>query len=135
VANGLLVCYYFTKTVIFNPGKILRLFRLNHRSGYKASRNIQSIVRSSHLLSRRIDWLHFEFGTMSVNRENVAEIIGARLAVSFRGFDHYIFPLKNPGCYEQLLKQVDKIHVLSLGMKADLVNQGVQKSMIEVITP
>lgn len=135
VSDAMLIGYYCAKALIFNPGKTLRLFWLNYRSGYSARKNVQSIVRSSHLFNRRIDWLHFGFGTMAINRETVAKVIGARLAVSFRGFDHYVFPLKNPGCYERLFKCADKIHVLSLGMKADLVNQGVPESAIDVITP
>jgi colanic acid/amylovoran biosynthesis glycosyltransferase len=72
---------------------------------------------------------------MAIGRENLALVIGAKLAVSFRGFDHYVFPLKHPDCYTLLFKLVDKVHVLSQGMRKSISTKGIPNGKIYVITP
>ena len=71
------------------------------------------MIRNQHIISEPLDWLHFGFGTLALHRENVAAAMGAKMAVSFRGFDIGIYPLKYPGCYLKLWNKVDKIHVIS----------------------
>ncbi len=71
------------------------------------------IYLNSHLLKAKTDWLHYGFGTMALGSETVAKAIGAKMAVSFRGFDIAVYPVKNPGCYLLLWKYVDKVHVIS----------------------
>jgi colanic acid/amylovoran biosynthesis glycosyltransferase len=39
--------------------------------------------------------------------------MGAKMAVSLRGFDICIYPLKHPGCYLNLWTKVDKVHSIS----------------------
>lgn len=73
----------------------------------------KKIYLNAHLLKAKVDWLHFGFATMALGKETVAKAIGAKMAVSFRGFDIAVYPVKNPGCYEMLWKYVDKVHIIS----------------------
>ena len=61
--------------------------------------------------------------------------MGAKMAVSFRGFDLYLSPLKHPNCYKNLFKKDILYHVLSEEMKADLQQYGISNKNIQVITP
>lgn len=116
------------------PRKAWQLWSRNRQSGFSSKKNLISLISSLHILPYKADWLHFGFGTLAIGREHVASVMGARMAVSFRGFDHYVFPLKHPGCYQDVFLQTDKVHVLSLGMKQTLLTQGFKKP-VTVITP
>src|SRR5690606_32047031 len=80
--------------------------------------------------------LHFGFGTMTLGSEYVAQAMGAKMAVSFRGFDISIYPVKHPGCYQLLFERVDKVHVISNDLATLLYKQGLRKEKEVVkITP
>ncbi|MEZ4824312.1 MAG: hypothetical protein R2942_18715 [Ignavibacteria bacterium] len=57
---------------------------------------MKSVYINSHILSEKIDRLHFGFMTMTLKRENVAKAIDAEMSVSFRGYDINVYPLKIP---------------------------------------
>ena len=98
-------------------------------------KNIQAIVSAAHLFSLKLDWLHFGFGTLAIGRENVSKVLGAQMAVSFRGFDHYVYPLKHKDCYRLTFQKGKRFHVLSEGMAKALISNGVAEPDIEVIPP
>ena len=135
IKTSLLSFFSFLRVVIFHFSKVKKLFELDKKDNLSLSKRIRSIIINSHILSQKVDWLHFGFGTMALDRENVAEAIGAKMAVSFRGFDHYVYPIKNKECYEILFSKKIKYHVLSEGMKTDLVKMGIEKEGIIKITP
>ncbi len=99
----------------------LKLWNLNNADGFPKNKNLKSIIGSAHILGKNLDWLHFGFATMAINRENVAGVIGAKMAVSVRGYDVCIYPLKNPGCYNLLWDRIDKLHYIS----DDLLNEAL----------
>jgi glycosyltransferase involved in cell wall biosynthesis len=123
------------KAFVFHFLPTMRLFQLNANDKIPFAKNIKSIITSSHILSEKLDWLHFGFGTMAIDKENVAQAIQAKMAVSFRGFDHYVYPEKNKNCYQSLFSKNVKYHVLSEGMKTDLIQKGILATQIEKITP
>ncbi len=57
------------------------------------------------------------------------------MAVSFRGFDLYIYPAKFPTCYDLLFSKKVKYHVLSEEMKKRLIEYGISAYSIHKITP
>lgn len=58
------------------------------------------------------------------------------MAVSFRGFDIGVYPIKNPNCYAKLWEKVDKIHVISNDLQELVYQEGCNKSKeIIKITP
>ena len=124
------------KAVFVHPSKSLSLYKLNRKDGISLKENLKNIIANQFLLTEQLDWLHFGFGTMALGRENVAQVMGAKMAVSFRGFDIGIYPLKHPNCYKKLFKKVDKIHVISDDLTDLLYKSGLSKEkQIVKITP
>lgn len=125
-----------TKALIFNFKASIKLFRLDAKDKIPFKQRIKNIISNSHILAEPVDWLHFGFGTMVFNKENVARAIGAKMAVSFRGFDIGVYPLKHPNCYLKLWGKVDKIHVISDDIKKLVYLHGFNgNAKITKITP
>jgi colanic acid/amylovoran biosynthesis glycosyltransferase len=123
-------------TLILKPNNVMRFWRLEKKDQIPFKKRIENLYINSHILVHRLDWLHFGFATMTVRRENVANAIGAKMAISLRGYDINTFPLKNHGCYQTVWKKVDKIHSISdnLYKKANLM--GLSKEVPwQKITP
>lgn len=99
--------------IVASPFRSVRLFRFNRMDGFDVRRNLLSLITSAHILRHSPDWIHFGFATTAIGRENLARVVGAKMAVSIRGYDIAVYPLKHPGCYELLWKRIDKLHHLS----------------------
>lgn len=114
--NPLLQLVYFIRAFLLlipHLSVVRRYISLEHKEGIKGFELMKSIYLNSHLLKAKMDWLHFGFATMAIGSETVAKAKGAKMSVSFRGFDMSIYPIKNPGCYTLLWKYVDKVHTNS----------------------
>lgn len=118
-----------------HPQRSYKLFRMHRKSLRSRVRSFKNVLLAQPLLNESLDWLHFGFGVLAVNREFVAKVIGASMAVSFRGYDLYLSPLKQPDIYKELFATSCRYHVLSQEMRLDLTNQGVNSNQIEVIYP
>ncbi|WP_100615108.1 glycosyltransferase family 4 protein [Confluentibacter citreus] len=119
-------------SILFHFNSTKHLYLLDKADKIAFSQRIKNIISNSHILAESLDWLHFGFGTMVFNRENVAKAISAKMAVSFRGFDIGVYPLKNPDCYERLWNKLDKIHVISDDIRDLLYTHGF-KDQADVI--
>ncbi|MFT4643970.1 MAG: hypothetical protein ACI8ZX_000368, partial [Planctomycetota bacterium] len=86
--------YKLIHSFLFHFKNSKNLYSLDSKDGVKFPQRIKNIISNNHILSEPVDWLHFGFGTMVLNRENVAKAIGAKMAVSFRGFDIGVYPIK-----------------------------------------
>lgn len=136
ILNLLLSFKCLFQSVLIHFSVTKKLFSLNKKDNLSFANNIKNIIINSHILSQKVDWLHFGFGTMAVDRENVAHAIGAKMAVSFRGFDIAIYPIKHNNCYDKLWKKVDKIHVISNDIEDLVFKNGFKnKDKIVKITP
>lgn len=114
--NAILMGWYFTKEyILLLPylSTVARYVKLERKEGTGWVTLFKRIYLNAHFLKSKVDWLHFGFATLAVGRETVAKAIGAKMAVSFRGFDIAVYPIKNRGCYSILWKYVDKIHTNS----------------------
>jgi colanic acid/amylovoran biosynthesis glycosyltransferase len=120
---------------LINFKSTIKLYKLNKKDGLNTKNSIKNILINSHFLPHKLNWLHFGFGTMALQSENVAEAIKAKMAVSFRGFDLYIYPAKFPNCYNLLFSKNVKYHVLSNEMKNTLIDSGINSDTIHKITP
>jgi colanic acid/amylovoran biosynthesis glycosyltransferase len=118
-----------------NIKSAIKLYKLNRKDDLSIKNSIKNIFINSHFLPHKLTWLHFGFGTMALQSENVAEAISAKMAVSFRGFDLYIYPAKFPTCYDLLFSKKVKYHVLSEEMKKRLIEYGISAYSIHKITP
>ena len=122
-----LVCYPLLSL------KYIRLERLSNRSWREILKNV---IINSHILTKKLDWIHFGFATMGIQRENVASAIGAKSAVSFRGYDIGLYPHKHPNCYSLLWQKIDKVHTISDDLYQKAVDLGLDpKIPYEKITP
>ena len=100
------------RLVISAPGTY-RLYRLNRTDGFSLRKNLLSLLNAAHIVGYKLDWLHFGFASNGILLENLALVTGAKMAVSIRGFDIGIYPLKQPGCYRLLWQRIDKLHYIS----------------------
>ena len=122
-----LVCYPLLSL------KYIRLERLSNRSWREILKNV---IINSHILTKKLDWIHFGFATMGIQRENVASAIGAKSAVSFRGYDIGLYPHKHPNCYSLLWQKIDKVHTISDDLYQKAVDLGLDSKIpYEKITP
>ena len=116
--------------------KVNRYINLERKEGTSFKRLIEKIYINASLLKLNADWIHFGFATMALDRETVPKAIGAKLAVSFRGYDIEVFPLKNRDCYQSLWTHVDKVHSISNYLLEKAFDLGLSKSVdSEVIYP
>ncbi|TCK68835.1 colanic acid/amylovoran biosynthesis glycosyltransferase [Winogradskyella wandonensis] len=128
--------YILCLSFVFQFKKSKRLYLLDKKDGVGFLQRLKNIISSYHIFSEPLDWLHFGFGTMVFNKENVAKAIDARMAVSFRGFDIGVYPLKHPSCYQKLWTKVNRIHVISDDIKELVYENGFGgESEIIKITP
>jgi glycosyltransferase involved in cell wall biosynthesis len=124
------------KSVILYPKRSLKFYQLEKEDNRPFNQIIKNLIANQFIMSKELDWLHFGFGTMALGRENIAAVMGANMAVSFRGFDIAIYPIKYPNCYKMLFKKADKIHVISDDIMQLLYKQGLNRSKeIVKITP
>lgn len=122
-------------TCLFNFKRALKLYKLNKDDGFSSRNAFKNVLINSFFLPYKLDWLHFGFGTMALQSENVSQTIGAKMAVSFRGFDWYVYLVKFPNCYDKLFSKKVKYHVLSNDMRNSLVGYGISPEQISKITP
>jgi colanic acid/amylovoran biosynthesis glycosyltransferase len=116
--------------------KVNRYINLEQKEGTSFKRLIEKIYINASLLELSVDWIHFGFATMALDRETVPKAIGAKLAVSFRGYDIEVFPLKNRDCYQSLWSRVDKVHSISNYLLEKAFDLGLSKLIdSEVIYP
>jgi len=120
---------------LMHPNNAFSLFQLNRKEGLSIKNAVKNSCINSYFFSYQLDWLHFGFGTMALKSEHVADAIHAKMAVSFRGFDFYVYPEKNPKCYDLLFSKIVQYHVLSEKMKMTLIQAGIRATTIFKITP
>jgi len=118
------------------PITAVRFIRLERSDGSSWTNTIKRLIINSHILAYRLDWLHFGYAAMGVDRELVGRAIGSKTALSMRGHDIIEFPLKNPGCYDRLWKNVTKVHTISDDLLKAAINLGLPKDIpVTKITP
>lgn len=118
------------------PVSAIRFIRLERSDGSSWAKTIKRLIINSHILPYQLDWLHFGYAAMGVDRELVGKTIGAKTALSLRGHDIVEFPLKNPGCYERLWRYVGKVHTISDDLLKAALSLGLPKETPVIkITP
>ena len=98
---------------------------------------IKKVIICQHILQERdMDWLHFGFATLAIGKENIARAVDAKMAVSIRGFDRDVYPLKHKNCYKKLFIKVDKVHSISNYLLNKAYELGLcKKNKYSIITP
>ena len=137
--NPIIMGYYFVKeAILLLPylSRVARYIKFERKEGTGWIDILKKIYLNAHLLKSKVDWLHFGFATLTLGKETIAKAIGAKMAVSFRGFDIAVYPIKNPGCYQLLWKNVDKVHTNSNNLRTLALKQGLHEmTPYKKITP
>ena len=111
----------------------LYLERVSSRSWIDSLKNL---VINSHIFGKSLDWIHFGFATTGIGKENLAQALGIKVAVSFRGYDIGLYPHQHPGCYNLLWQKIDKVHTISDDLYQRALKLGLDpKTPIQKITP
>lgn len=112
--NLVVVFFTFFKAVLLYSKAVKKFIQLEQQDGSSLFKTVRNLYINYHILSEQgLNWIHFSFATMALGRENVAKALGAKMAVSFRGYDISIYPVKHSGCYNLLWQKVDKVHTIS----------------------
>lgn len=116
--------------------RVLTFIKLERKSNRSSLQIMKNIYNNAHFLSADLDWLHFGFTTLAVQSENVARSLNAKMAISLRGFDIDIYPLKKPKDYELIWRRVDKVHSISKYLIRKAHHLGLPKvTDYQIITP
>ncbi len=138
-ANRVLQFWYILKEFFFlipHFQAVLGYIKLERREHAGVALIFKKIYLNAHILKAKLDWLHFGFATQALGSETVAKAIGSKMAVSFRGFDINVYPLKFPDCYKKLWKHVDKVHSISHYLLNNAITLGLSaKTPSTIITP
>lgn len=138
-SNPFLQIWYFLKEAILllpHVPVIIRYIKLERTQKSGFFQIFKNIYLNAHLLKAKLDWLHFGFATQALGSETVAKAIGAKMAVSLRGFDINVYPLKHPQCYEKLWQHVDKVHSISQYLLDKAIATGLSaETPSAIITP
>lgn len=123
------------KCTMLYPRQSFKHVKADRSDGISLRGCLRRLILNQFLFSERLDWLHFGFGMLAIGRENVASAVSAKMAVSFRGSDLYLTPLKHKDCYDLLFQKSIRYHVLSQDMKRDLLAYHNDTASIRVIPP
>ncbi len=116
--------------------RIVKYVKLEKANGTGLGRILEKIYLNSTLLKLDTEWLHYGFATMAVDRELVGKSIGAKVAVSFRGYDIDVFPLNKYAVYDKLWLNIDKVHSISNYLIEKAHKLGMPKNIpSKIITP
>ena len=86
--NIIYILLNFIKACLFNFRVVSNFYKLEKISNRSKKLIIKKIILNLHIINeKKIDWLHFGFATQAIGRENIAKAVGAKMAVSLRGFD------------------------------------------------
>lgn len=85
----------------------------------------KNIYSNLHILFNPVNHLHFEFSVLAADKEYVAKSMGAKMTVSFRGYDVSISILKNKGLFNTVWQNIDGVHTIS----NDLVKRALKHGM------
>ena len=106
------------------------------KNNFSLFQGIKSVVIASTILTEKLDWLHFGFATPALEREFIGRAMGAKVAVSFRGFDLNQTPLSDHNIYKSLWPNIDKVHSISHYLIDKGVELGLDKNTpFQIITP
>jgi len=108
---------------------LFRYYRISRGEGNSWRKTGKYLISNYHILTQKIDWLHFEFSGLAYNREYVAKAIGCKMSLSIRGYDIAISPLKNSKVHSQVWKFTDKVHSISDDITHLAYQQGMPHNM------
>lgn len=101
------------KLLLTAPKPTLKIIKIARENKFSLLKSVKAAAIAARILPEKLDWLHFGYATAALEREFVGRAIGAKVAVSFRGYDINQLPLTMKAPYTLLWKNVDKVHSIS----------------------
>ena len=127
---------WLLRTAVMAPKATKTMWSITKKNGYNVAKRIRAIVIAAAVLPYKLDWLHFGFATAALEREFIGKAIGAKVAVSIRGYDISVYPIKHKNCYKTLWKTIDKIHSISDDLYQIALKEGLSEfTNYQKITP
>jgi colanic acid/amylovoran biosynthesis glycosyltransferase len=114
--NYILISFKFVSILIKKPKQLFKFIELERKDGKSRQKILKTIYFNSNILKCSLDFLHFSFLTIALEKENLANALDAKMSASIRGYDIGVYPLKNPGCYYSVWKKLDRLHYISEGI-------------------
>ncbi len=105
--------YQYILLFLKTPSITIKFLKLEKIDGKSFRNRWENLYLNAKILNYKIDWVHFGFATTTIRKENIAKAINAKMSISIRGYDIFIYPLKHPNCYDLLWKKIDKVHSIS----------------------
>lgn len=134
--QSLRTIFALIKLFLFHPFVSVRFVKYEVKDKLSASCIIKELYLNAHILPYKLNWLYFAFATNAVHHENAAAAVGAKFAISFRGFDIATYPLEHPGCLSRIFAKVDKVHTISDDLYKKALDLGLSPDKTVVkITP
>ena len=81
VNNKYCLLFNLITSFILHPLICIHFIKLEKLSHGNWIRGFKNLIINSHIIGKKLDWLHFGFATMGIQRENVAKAMGAKSAV------------------------------------------------------
>lgn len=106
----LLVPFSLIRSLFINPFGTLRyLVKGTRLFGLGVFRRF---YLDAELVNLKPSIVNFEFGALAVDRMHIGELLGAKLIVSFRGYDLYKVGLQTSNYYREIWENADALHLL-----------------------
>ena len=113
VSKSYLLPMILLSLIMTHPIILIKFIWKEKISNRNWSNIVKNIIINAHILNKKLNWIHFEFATTGIGRENVAKAMGIKSSVSLRGYDIGLYPYQHTSCYSLLWKKIDKVHTIS----------------------
>ncbi|NND26507.1 MAG: glycosyltransferase family 4 protein [Flavobacteriaceae bacterium] len=112
LVQAIQICLGFISLLTY-LSRVKRFYKIEKDQGTESATIFKRIYLNAAFFKSKLDWVHFGFATMALGRELIPKAIDAQCALSFRGFDIAIYPIKYPNCYDRLWSHINKVHTIS----------------------
>ena len=124
----------FLQSLVTAPGRTLRYLRRSARK-LGLGRALRRFYVDVELVRLAPDIVHFEFGALAAERMDLAELLGCRIVVSFRGYDLNFVGLDDPDHYGDVWKRADGLHFLGEDLWRRARRRGCPPEVLHVLIP
>jgi colanic acid/amylovoran biosynthesis glycosyltransferase len=87
------------------------------------------------IVALKPDLIHFEFGSLAVDRAHLKHLLGSKLIASFRGYDLNFSGLEKPDYFHEVWEQADALHLLGEGLWQTARRRGCPLTKPHVLIP
>lgn len=97
--------------------------------GYKTIgiKILRKIYCDNAFIGLNADIIHFEFGTLAIDRMYLKDILRCKIVVSFRGYDINYYKLDKQDIYYEIWEKADAFHFLGNDIKNRAVKRGYKE--------